>query len=69
LQVFVVLKALDIGGGISIHIFGAYYGLAASWALPRPAAFHHHKSAASYSSDITAMVGGRLAPKWMAATV
>jgi hypothetical protein len=56
LQVFDVLKALDIGGSISIHAFGAYYGLAASMALPKPAAFGHAKNSASYSSDISAMV-------------
>ncbi len=55
-------EALDIGGSISIHAFGAYFGLAASLALGKAAAFNHPKNGASYMSDVTAMVGWALAP-------
>ena len=33
--VFETFKAFDIGGSVSIHAFGAYYGLAASLMLSK----------------------------------
>ena len=33
--VYASFKAIDEGGSISIHVFGAYYGLAASLMLSR----------------------------------
>ena len=52
------LNALDVGGSITIHAFGAYYGLAASMVLSiTGSGADHHKNGASYSSDMTAMVG------------
>ena len=51
------LKALDVGGSITIHAFGAYYGLAASLVLSLSGSgADHHKNGASYSSDMTAMI-------------
>lgn len=52
------LKALDVGGSITIHAFGAYYGLAASMVLSAAGSgTDHHKNGASYTSDMTAMIG------------
>jgi ammonium transporter Rh len=55
LLVFGYLQAEDVGGTITIHMFGAYFGLAASWALGPPpslAAAQEDKV-----SDIFALVG------------
>lgn len=53
-----MLGALDIGGSITIHAFGAYYGLAAALVLAPPASGGAHpKNGASYTSDVFAMVG------------
>ena len=50
--------ALDVGGSITIHAFGAVYGLAASyWLSPPGQGAGHPKAAASYTSDVTAMLG------------
>lgn len=35
--VFINLKAIDMGGSMVIHMFGAYFGLAVSWMLGNPA--------------------------------
>ena len=56
--VFSVLGALDMGGSISIHAFGAFYGLAAALWLGKPGSgAEHPKNGAVYTSDVTAMIG------------
>ncbi|KAG2489876.1 hypothetical protein HYH03_011678 [Edaphochlamys debaryana] len=53
-------KALDMGGTIVIHLFGAYYGLAASLMLSWRQPLHgldHPKNASSYLNDVFSMVG------------
>ena len=55
------LKAVDIGGSMFVHTFGAYFGLAVSWALearPKKLRSKTHKfNGSRYDSDVTAMIG------------
>ena len=59
--VFKTLNALDIGGSISIHVFGAYYGLAASMVFStrrqRNFGTTNPKNSSSYNSNIFSMIG------------
>lgn len=60
--VFHTFSALDVGGSISIHAFGAYYGLAASRVLSRPGrqscyGCTHPKNTSAYYSNILSMIG------------
>ncbi|XP_034238337.1 ammonium transporter Rh type A [Thrips palmi] len=50
-----VLQAVDLGGSMVVHVFGAYFGLAVSRALGRPAGTTQERS--SYTSDMFSMVG------------
>jgi ammonium transporter Rh len=54
------LKAVDIGGSMFIHSFGAYFGLACAKVLTPPglvANMKHEKNASRTTSDMTAMIG------------
>ncbi|KAG2430162.1 hypothetical protein HXX76_010261 [Chlamydomonas incerta] len=53
-------KALDMGGTIVIHLFGAYYGLAASLMISRKQPLHgldNPKNSGAYLNDIFSMIG------------
>ncbi|CAG7724067.1 unnamed protein product [Allacma fusca] len=52
-----LLKAIDVGGSMFIHTFGAYFGLAVSFALRRQNECESDKEGSSYTSDIFAMIG------------
>ncbi|NXB69047.1 RHAG protein, partial [Struthidea cinerea] len=53
-----VLKATDVGASMTIHAFGAYFGLAAAFILYRPGLTNKHENDEStYHSDIFAMIG------------
>merc|ERR1719253_2079216 len=56
-ELVVKIGTLDVGGSLVIHMFGAYFGLACSYAMGRKAAFDNPKNKASYDSDMFAMVG------------
>jgi len=49
------LEVDDAGGSIVIHMFGAYFGLAAAWVLGMPAKME--KEGPSLVSDLTAFIG------------
>nr|XP_008537139.1 PREDICTED: ammonium transporter Rh type C isoform X2 [Equus przewalskii] len=53
-----LLEVKDAGGSMTIHTFGAYFGLTVSWILYRPN-LHHSKQPQSpvYHSDLFAMIG------------
>lgn len=53
-----VPQVKDAGGSMTIHTFGAYFGLTVSWILYRPN-LHHSKQPQSpvYHSDLFAMIG------------
>jgi len=60
-KVIVVLGlvgAEDVGGSITIHMFGAYFGLACSWALGPPKSTSNADP--SRSSDLLALIGTTL---------
>ncbi|KAH7951541.1 hypothetical protein HPB52_010288 [Rhipicephalus sanguineus] len=50
-------KAVDIGGSIFLHMFGAYFGLAVSFVLNKKEHYDHRKEGSVYHSDIFAMIG------------
>merc|ERR1712072_1113853 len=47
----------DMGGSMVVHVFGAYFGLAASWVLTTPAATKRSENSSDYRSDLFAMIG------------
>lgn len=49
--------AVDMGGSIFVHTFGAYFGLAASWAIGGGRAKDHPKNTSSKNTDMFAMIG------------
>ncbi|XP_068039328.1 ammonium transporter Rh type A [Anomalospiza imberbis] len=53
-----VFKATDAGASMTIHAFGAYFGLAAAFILYRPGLTNKHENDEStYHSDMFAMIG------------
>ncbi len=58
--VFGLLRAEDVGGTLTIHMFGAYFGLAAAAALGPQNKPSMSNNAASRVSDVFAMIGTTL---------
>ncbi|NXF51018.1 RHAG protein, partial [Oceanites oceanicus] len=53
-----ILQATDVGASMTIHAFGAYFGLAVTLVLYRPGLRNKHENEEStYHSDIFAMIG------------
>ncbi|XP_067880484.1 ammonium transporter Rh type A-like isoform X2 [Heterodontus francisci] len=53
-----ILKAKDVGASMTIHAFGAYFGLAVTRVLYRPGLKGGHENEGSvYHSDLFAMIG------------
>lgn len=50
-------EAHDVGGGMVIHTFGAYFGLAATWWVSQAAAKDNPEEKSIYSSDIFSLAG------------
>lgn len=50
-------EAVDMGGSMFVHTFGAYFGLACSWALGPPNHEETKDEASVYHSDMFAMIG------------
>lgn len=57
--IFEVLHCVDIGGAMTIHMFGAYFGLAATYFFENKKAIADERGAngGSYNSQLIAMVG------------
>jgi ammonium transporter Rh len=47
----------DVGGTMTIHMFGAFFGYGCTWMLTPKEAYGHENNAANYHSDIMAMIG------------
>merc|ERR1719178_328351 len=51
------LKAVDMGGSMYVHAFGAYFGLALSWMITPKSKFDEEEEGSVYHSDMFAMIG------------
>ncbi|KAL5487173.1 hypothetical protein EMCRGX_G019744 [Ephydatia muelleri] len=52
-----VFKAADVGGSMTIHAFGAYFGLAVSTMMYKKKATDHPRNKSVYYSDLFSMIG------------
>lgn len=50
-----ILLVTDVGGSMTVHTFGCYFGLAFSYMLGQPRNETHNKS--EYHSDLFSMLG------------
>ena len=52
-----ILQAIDPGGAIYIHVFGAVFGLGVARMIFNPRSVAHEEEISSYHSDLFAMLG------------
>jgi len=52
-----ILGAVDMGGSMFVHTFGAYFGLAVARVLYRKEASESYKNGSNYHSDLFSMIG------------
>jgi len=50
-------KAVDMGGSMFVHCFGAYFGLAVAWIVGRDDQRDSNKEGSVYHSDLFSMIG------------
>ena len=53
----VKMQAVDMGGSIFVHTFGAFFGLGVSWMLGVPTKEQQKENKSNYNSDLFAMIG------------
>jgi len=51
------MKAVDMGGSMFVHTFGAYYGLAVSFMTTPRSKFEEKDEGSTHTSDMFAMIG------------
>merc|ERR1712151_475296 len=56
-NILLKIGIMDVGGSIIVHVFGAYFGLAASAVLTQKSWKDDPQNAATYHSDLFAMIG------------
>lgn len=54
---FEKLHVVDVGGSITIHVFGAYFGLMVAWVISPKETRDHPQNGANYNSNLFAMIG------------
>ena len=52
-----ILKAVDIGGSMFVHVFGAYFGISCARVLCSKHTHENDKEGANYLSDLFSMIG------------
>lgn len=52
-----ILHAVDMGGSMFIHTFGAYFGLAVTYFTSKPEAHENKNNSSDYTSNMVAMIG------------
>jgi len=55
--IVLVLKTLDVGGSIAIHIFGAYFGLTVAWIISPKESKEDPMKSSRYTADIFSIIG------------